>query len=391
MGDKNLKKLLIPFVSLFTGAFLLLVFSPNTAQAFNDDDYTPLASIPGTYDTASSRTNLSTYLSGAFKVGIAVAGVLAFLMIVYGGFTYLSTDAITGKEEGKERIQRALGGLILAFASYIILNTINPSLVNLDLNFGKRADACYTASQVKENPSLKLCSGAGVPSDISYSEQLDYETKRLNLANEAALEGQRRQASIREIEALEKKLEEAEKTGNTQDQSLIKKELDKKTNEELARSVSNDTEIQYRLLSTALTRNRGLFNSFDPDFKEADDLKKNIDFLYTRTIDNLKANGDTENIKSLETKKIEQLINANSAIANTAIKLMKDGGTRSTSIFEAKKIMNSGLNEILTIKNNLSSAQSDYPQEKEKLLQMAETEINKIKQACKEKLIVKCE
>lgn len=84
-------------------------------------------------------TTLSTYLTGMFKVGIGVAGALAFLMIVWGGFTYLSTDAITGKEEGKERIERALGGLVLALASYIILNTINPQLVNLDIYFGEKA------------------------------------------------------------------------------------------------------------------------------------------------------------------------------------------------------------------------------------------------------------
>jgi hypothetical protein len=49
-------------------------------------------------------------------------------------------DAITGKEEGKARIQRALGGLLLALASYIILYTINPNLVSLNLNFGPAAE-----------------------------------------------------------------------------------------------------------------------------------------------------------------------------------------------------------------------------------------------------------
>ena len=99
--------------------------------------YVELAPIPGTTAVGDTGTQiLGTYLTGIFKVGIAVAGVLAFLMIVIGGFQYLSTDAITGKEEGKQRIARALGGLILALASYIILYTINPNLVSLNLNFG---------------------------------------------------------------------------------------------------------------------------------------------------------------------------------------------------------------------------------------------------------------
>lgn len=118
----------------------LLFFLVAPILSFAADDYVPLASIPGLLTEGSNATNLSTYLSGAFKLGIAVASVLAFLVMVYGGFTYLSTDAIMGKEEGKERIGRALGGLILAFAAYIILNTINPALVNLDLTFSGKAE-----------------------------------------------------------------------------------------------------------------------------------------------------------------------------------------------------------------------------------------------------------
>lgn len=120
------------FTTLFSFIFL---YAPVLLLA--QTEYVPLAPIETTLNSAGS-TNLSTYLTGMFKVGVAAAGVLAFLMIVWGGFTYLSTDAITGKEEGKEYIQRALGGLLLAFVSYIILNTINPSLVTLDLYFGQK-------------------------------------------------------------------------------------------------------------------------------------------------------------------------------------------------------------------------------------------------------------
>lgn len=117
-------------------ALLLAASAPR--ESYAEIDYVPLAPIEGTVN-ASGKTNLSTYLTGIFKVGVAGAGALAFLMIVWGGFTYFSTDVITGKEEGKARIQRALGGLLLALTSYIILNTINPKLVELDLYFGAPA------------------------------------------------------------------------------------------------------------------------------------------------------------------------------------------------------------------------------------------------------------
>ncbi len=127
-------------------------------------DYVPLAPITGTV-SATGSTNLSTYLTGIFKVGIAAAAALAFIRIVWGGFVYLSTDAITGKEEGKEKIGRALGGLVLALAAYIILNTINPQLVNLNLNFGTAANKATDIN---------------APSSQTYESQLDQTISDIN-------------------------------------------------------------------------------------------------------------------------------------------------------------------------------------------------------------------
>lgn len=138
-NDKNMKtenkQLLKLFGELALVAIILFSFAPKSFAT----DYVPLAPIPGT-TLAGGGTDLPTYLAGVFKVGIAVAGALAFLVIVYGGFIYLSTDAITGKEEGKAYIGRAIGGLILALAAYIILNTINPAFVSLNLDFGPSVD-----------------------------------------------------------------------------------------------------------------------------------------------------------------------------------------------------------------------------------------------------------
>ena len=69
-----------------------------------------------------------------FKFLIAIAGVLAVIMIVIGGVEYMSTDAVYGKSEGKNKITRALGGLLLALISWLILNTINPDTLNTALN-----------------------------------------------------------------------------------------------------------------------------------------------------------------------------------------------------------------------------------------------------------------
>ncbi len=73
--------------------------------------------------------NIATYLKEMFKIGIGLAGVFAVFMIIWGGFQYMSTDAVSGKSEGKEKIEGALWGLGLALGSFLILNTINPQLL----------------------------------------------------------------------------------------------------------------------------------------------------------------------------------------------------------------------------------------------------------------------
>lgn len=124
----------------FTGLLLLPLFAD--AQIINQaTEYVPLSPIPGaTKECAEDRTlqctSFALYLANGYKAGLALAGALAFLMIVIGGFQYMSTDASAEKSEGKQRVIGAVSGLILAFASFIFLRTINTRLVNWDLNFG---------------------------------------------------------------------------------------------------------------------------------------------------------------------------------------------------------------------------------------------------------------
>ena len=55
------------------------------------------------------------------------------MMIAFGGIQYMSTDAIHGKSEGRERITYALMGLLLVLFSWILLNTINPDILSFNL------------------------------------------------------------------------------------------------------------------------------------------------------------------------------------------------------------------------------------------------------------------
>ncbi len=86
------------------------------------------------FSKIDSGTGLGEYLQTLFKILLGIIGVLAVVMIIVGGVQYMTTDAIGGKENGKETVTNALGGLILALGSWLILNTINPDLVSFKLD-----------------------------------------------------------------------------------------------------------------------------------------------------------------------------------------------------------------------------------------------------------------
>ena len=54
-------------------------------------------------------------------------------MIFIAGLQYMTTDAWSEKSNAKEMIFNALGGLIIALAIFVILNTINPQLTRINL------------------------------------------------------------------------------------------------------------------------------------------------------------------------------------------------------------------------------------------------------------------
>jgi len=111
-----------------------------SAQTPADNTYTVLAPLPGTtlsdcpQGSTDCKTTLEKYLPGVFKLAIGLSAVAAVLMIVIGGFQYISSDAIMKKSEGKERIKNAVFGLVLVISAWLILNTINPNLLNINLN-----------------------------------------------------------------------------------------------------------------------------------------------------------------------------------------------------------------------------------------------------------------
>ena len=77
---------------------------------------------------------LPQYIKYIFNFSVALAGLVAFGALIYGGFRYLtSVGAPTAQTEAKDQIFAGLIGLVILLSSYLILTTVNPQLVMLNL------------------------------------------------------------------------------------------------------------------------------------------------------------------------------------------------------------------------------------------------------------------
>ncbi len=113
-----MKKLVLILIIL-----LNLFFVVNFALA----GYQVEITLPGA--TSMATFTLPQYLSYIYFIGLGAVGIAALGMLVYGGFLYMLSDTVTSKDKAKDYITGALSGLVLGLATYLILNTINPVLL----------------------------------------------------------------------------------------------------------------------------------------------------------------------------------------------------------------------------------------------------------------------
>lgn len=95
----------------------------------------PIRTNFGTLDKflPQQKNALGVYLNLMIQVFIGLCAVLAVVMIVIGGIEYMTSELISSKQAGKEKITSAIFGLVLALGAYTILYTINPNLLNTDI------------------------------------------------------------------------------------------------------------------------------------------------------------------------------------------------------------------------------------------------------------------
>lgn len=107
---------------------LLLAF-PLSAFAINLNLKYPTFPGAPNINTNQSLTDIVAWLY-VFIVGIS--GLAAFVMIVWGGVQWMTSQGNpTATGDAKDKIQKALLGLLLVLASFLILQIINPELTLL--------------------------------------------------------------------------------------------------------------------------------------------------------------------------------------------------------------------------------------------------------------------
>lgn len=162
---KNKNFLFILFLLTFSAGTLLFVAGADAATGLQ---YTLLEKIPGFSSTDGS--DLPKYLKALYRFGLIAIVLSAVFMLSIGGFFYLTSAGNTSAlSTAKSIIFDSLIGLVIALAAYLILNVINPDLVNVSIN---GLSAVSTPRTAPTAPSVTPTPGASWPDDSSVRSNL---------------------------------------------------------------------------------------------------------------------------------------------------------------------------------------------------------------------------
>jgi len=166
--NKLLFFLLILFIS--SGFITLFTVSASTGTV----PYEFEVGIPGIVPKGGSlpAMSLNNVLNKIIKGLFPIAGILAFVMIVWAGFEYATSGGNTNlQKDAQDRIANAIIGLLLLFAFYIIIYTINPDILktqNLELTPVNLNNNHNYSGQIPQNLNITLQKGLlTVPSDVN--------------------------------------------------------------------------------------------------------------------------------------------------------------------------------------------------------------------------------
>ncbi|XOB41250.1 MAG: hypothetical protein ACKKMW_00660 [Candidatus Nealsonbacteria bacterium] len=84
--------------------------------------------------TLEENTDINEIIAWLYYFIVSISGLSAFIMLVRGGFMWMSSAGNQGTLlEAKDIITSAILGLIIVLASFLILQIINPELTILNI------------------------------------------------------------------------------------------------------------------------------------------------------------------------------------------------------------------------------------------------------------------
>jgi hypothetical protein len=123
------KYLLIIFIGLvLVGTFFILKTESISARELEIHYPT----LPGGQVAPTTDADHAAYLSYLFYFAIESVGIIAFVILVYGGVSYLvSAGSVTKMKSARTKIYGGLFGIMIVLGSYLVVRTINPNLVGI--------------------------------------------------------------------------------------------------------------------------------------------------------------------------------------------------------------------------------------------------------------------
>ncbi|MGE5392401.1 MAG: hypothetical protein ACM3NH_01525, partial [Candidatus Saccharibacteria bacterium] len=106
--------------------------TPSVAPLIVPDTQT--SSVPPSNPAPADTSSIGKIVVRLYTWALGAAGLLALLMVILGGFRIMTASGnAAAVSAGKEYIYGAVIGLALLLGSYLILSTINPDLVDFNL------------------------------------------------------------------------------------------------------------------------------------------------------------------------------------------------------------------------------------------------------------------
>ncbi len=138
----NMKKIILPLVIFISSLSLIFAqdgkinYQMTSVSSGSSVQSTPLLDVGifsgGVFSIdPANDSGIQNLVQTAFDLLIGITIALSVIMFMVGAFEGILNPSVTGNMKGKEKMKNSLYSLVFVLSSWLIINTINPDLLNL--------------------------------------------------------------------------------------------------------------------------------------------------------------------------------------------------------------------------------------------------------------------